>query len=229
MTEAVFKGMYPYFGIAALVVIIWRVAAGRWTKAEAIILVCLLFHTVGQIVQVAVGDGKLDMSRRYFLPASPLLFVWTAYGINFIFRRYWRIFCIYRKYLTAVVVMLVILLFYDGFAPTLKGIYSERKRGESVLVEKAVIIIQNDYHGVCRDNVPVDKLIYHSPYRPVVWSEFPSIGFRAGGRSEPSPFGEIPDYWVLRAGDPPPSGAYRLAEIDARGFSYIIYKKTDPQ
>ena len=180
MTEAVFKGMYPYFGIAASVVIIWRVAAGRWTKSEAIILFCLLFHTVGQIVQVAVGDGKLDMSRRYFLPASPLLFVWTAYGIYFIFMRYRRIFCIYRN-------------------------------------------------GVCRDNVPVDKLIYHSPYRPVVWSEFPSIGFRAGGRSEPSPFGEIPDYWVLRAGDPPPSGAYRLAEIDARGFSYIIYKKTDPQ
>ena len=62
-----------------------------------------------------------------------------------------KCFCIYRKYLTAVVIMLVILLFYDGFAPTLKGIYSERKRGESVLVEKAVMVIQNDYHGVWRN------------------------------------------------------------------------------
>mgnify|MGYP001226798993 CR=1 FL=1 len=229
MTEAVFKGMYPYFGVAALAVILWRIVTGRWTKAETMILICLLFHTVGQIVQVAVGDGKLDMSRRYFLPAAPLLFVWTAYGVDLITWRYRRTFCIHRKYLIAVVVMLVILLFYDGFAPTLKGIYSERKRGEAVLVEKAVIVIQNDYHGVWRDNSPVDKLIYHSPYRPVVWSEFPSIGFRAGGRSEPSPFGDIPDYWVLRAGVPPPSGAYRLAEIDAQGFSYIIYKKTNPQ
>ena len=229
MIESIFKGMYPYFSIFAFLIIICRIAAKRWTKAETLLLLCLVLHTVGQILQVVAGDGKWDIPRRYFLPASPLLFVWTAYGVYGMIRRYRQTFCTYKRYWVAIAVLLGMLLLYDGFAPTLKAMYSKRKRGEAALAAAAVAVIRADYQGPLKEKVPVHKLIYHSPYLPVVWCEFPVIGLLAGGRAEPSPFEDKPDYWVLRSGELPPPEAVRLMEINAQGFIYVLYKRAPIQ
>lgn len=58
---------------------------------------------------------------------------------------------------------------------------------------------------------------------PVVWSEFPAVAFFAGGRSEPSPFCDTPDFWILRPNEPEPP-ARKLLEMNANGFCYILYQ-----
>lgn len=59
----------------------------------------------------------------------------------------------------------------------------------------------------------------------MVWREFPVIGLLAGGRVEPSPFEDKPDYWALRSEELPPPEVARLMEINAQGFIYVLCKK----
>ena len=66
--------------------------------------------------------------------------------------------------------------------------------------------------------------MYRSPYRPVVFCQFPYVAVAAGGRPEPSPFLDRPDFWVLPAGDGPPAEAVKIAEIDTGNGRYAVYQ-----
>ncbi|NMD89250.1 hypothetical protein HF882_21935, partial [Victivallis vadensis] len=81
MISAIVKGSYPYFSLLAFCVIVWRIKTGLWNRRETIVLVCFAGHLLLEILQLIVGDGKWEISRRYLLPAAPLLFGWTAYGL----------------------------------------------------------------------------------------------------------------------------------------------------
>lgn len=88
MICAIIKGCYPYFSILAFCVIVWRIKAGLWNRRETIVLVCFAGHLLLEILQLIVGDGKWEISRRYLLPAAPLLFGWTAYGLRVLYLQY---------------------------------------------------------------------------------------------------------------------------------------------
>ena len=107
--------------------------------------------------------------------------------------------------------------------PALKNYYSRRKHGELEVIAQAVPAIRANYVGPATDQVPAHRQIYHSHRRPVVWSEFPAVAFFAGGRSEPSPFCDTPDFWILRPNEPEPP-ARKLLEMNANGFCYILYQ-----
>lgn len=221
MISAIVKGCYPYFSILAFCVIVWRIKAGLWNRRETIVLVCVIGHLLLEILQLIIGDGKWEISRRYLLPATPLLFGWTAYGLRVLYLQYrsripaW---CLWSAGCLALAVLL-----FDGMAPSLKNYYSKRKRGELEVIAQAVPAIRANYVGPATDQVPAHRQIYHSHRRPVVWSEFPAVAFFAGGRSEPSPFCDTPDFWILRPNEPEPP-ARKLLEMNANGFCYILYQ-----
>ena len=57
--------------------------------------------------------------------------------------------------------------------------------------------------------------------------KFPYAAFAAGGRHEPSPFLDKPDFWVLRIEEPPPADAVKIADVDTGGARYAIYQAID--
>ncbi len=223
MILSVIKGCYPYFSVIALIVIIWRIRIKAWTRKESLLLAFFLAHLILEILQIVVGDGKWSISRRYLLPVAPLLFVWTAYGASRIYHAY-RV-KIPRGIWMALIAALVLFSLYDGIAPSLKGLYSKRKKGESEVIAMAAPVIRQHYTGVREDAPPPHKLIYRSPFRPVVWCKFPAVGLMAGGRSEPSPFEEKPDFYVLPDKAPYPTDTVEIATIHAQNFKYIIYQR----
>ncbi|MBO4304447.1 MAG: hypothetical protein J6A21_07675 [Lentisphaeria bacterium] len=50
------------------------------------------------------------------------------------------------------------------------------------------------------------------------------MAFFAGGRGEPSEFGEKPDYWVLSAAEAAPENAREIARFTAGKTPYVIYE-----
>lgn len=226
MTIAIFKGCYPYFSLFAVCVIIWRIRTGLWNRRETIVLGCFAAHLLLEVLQIIIGDGKWEMPRRYLLPAAPLLFCWTAYGLRELYRKYraripaWGIWCSVFAAIT--------LLLYDGMAPTLKDYYSKRKKGVTKVIAVAAPWIQREYSGKKQDAPPRHRPVYRSPYRPVVKSDFPALGFLAGGRSEPSPFNDAPDFWVLSKTTLSPADGVFCCEFTADDFAYVIYRRSKP-
>ena len=143
MISVIVKGCYPYFSILAFCVIVWRIKAGLWNRRETIVLVCFAGHLLLEILQLIVGDGKWEISRRYLLPAAPLLFGWTAYGLRVLYLQYrFRIpaWCLWSAGCLALAI-----LFFDGMAPSLKNYYSRRKHGELEVIAQAVPAIRANY------------------------------------------------------------------------------------
>lgn len=228
MTVTVFQGMYPYYSAIALVVMIMRIRRRLWTRTETLLLACVLIHAVGEILQIVLGDAKSDLPRRYLLPVAPLLFAWTAYGLCRLWRvcRGWPL----RAVLVVAAMVLSAVLLYDGMLPTIKNRRPKYKKSETArLIGAAVPIIRQNYRGASEERPPVHKLMYRSPYRPVVFCKFPHAAFAAGGRAEPSPFLDKPDFWILPIGDPPPADAVKIADIDTGKSRYAIYKATVPE
>ena len=222
MIIAVFKGCYPYFSLLAICVIIWRIKLKLWSRQETIVLTCFTTHLLLEILQVIIGDGKWEISRRYLLPAAPLLFSWTAYGIWILYQKY----CLHlpRWNVWGGIILMAILSLYDGLLPSLKNYYSKRKCGEAGVIATAAPWIKLHHSGKKQDFPQRHLLLYRSPYRPVVKSNFPALGFFAGGRSEPSPFRESPDFWVLPTTLPPPQGYKSCYKFTVGVFSYTIYQ-----
>ena len=223
MPVTILQGGYPYFSVIALVVMIMRIRRKLWTRAETLLLVCVLLHATGEILQIVIGDAKSDLPRRYLLPVAPLLFAWTAYGLCRLWRscRNWPM----RTVLVAAAAELGAVLIYDGMLPTIKNRRPEYQKSERTrLVIEAARIIRKNYRGISEERPPVHKLMYRSPYRPVVFGKFPYAAFAAGGRAEPSPFLDKPDFWVLRIEEPPPADAVKIADVDTGGARYAIYQ-----
>ena len=221
---SVFKALYPYFTILALVVILLRIRFKFWTKGETFLLCCVLFHTAGEILQIILGDGKWDLPRRYLQPVTPLLFVWTAYGVYMVWEHVLRKFRFLRTAALTVSGALVLLLLYDGMVPSLRKMYRHGKGDRIRIAEKAAPVIKEHYKGPEKDRLIRNKLVYRSPYLPVVYCKESPVAFFAGGRGEPSEFGEKPDYWVLSAREAAPENAREIARFTAGASAYVIYE-----
>ena len=224
MIEPLLKGCYPYFSLFAIAIIIWRIRTKRWTMQETIVALALLLHGVLEILQLWIGDGKFAMHRRYLLPVAPLFFVWTAYGMVELYQYYDL--GKYKKWLFVAIAISALFLFYDGIRPSLRHRFSAKKGIEAQTARFAGEWIRADYCGPLRISAARHPEIYHSPFLPTIQSPFTSIAYACGGRAEPSPFCDPPDYWVLSETIPAPEkakAAYRFC-VDKNHF--VIYKRS---
>lgn len=221
--SAVFKGFYPYFAIPALAVICYRIHRRLWTRGETFLLVFVLAHALLQILQIVVGTHILYISRRYLLPCAPLLFGWCAWGI-WTFSVWFRNRCGERgrAALIAVCSVLAVLLVADSLAPTLKRHLSGEKSREREIVETVAPVLREDYRGT-RRSVPVrDSERYISGFRPVVVSDYPSLGYWSGGTHAEK--GKRPyDYWLVEAGERPPANGREAFGFEISGRKYRVY------
>ncbi len=212
----VLKGFYPYFSLIALVVILIRIKQRKWQKAETILLSIILLHGILTIFQVGVFGDEWNFSRRYLLPVAPLAFGWTAIAVV----------KFYRKKFKIIFVFLALFLIYDAVRPALKTYYSGSKQTEFLVVNDFSEIIANDY----RDEEFYTPVLwwdeYRSPKRPVVYSEFPALGYYAGGRTwTPEHTEQLSADYILTQDD---LAIPHYKEIARRQYAdelYILFKK----
>ncbi len=179
------KGAYFFFSLPALAIILWRIYRRRWTRAESILLALFLGHTLIILLQIIIVDHKLYVSRRYLLPAVPLIFGWTAMAAWWIHRQLLhKLPPNWGKWVFAILCIAAgIGLYIDALMPQIK-MYSTSKRVlERQAAETWAEFIRNDYHGSRR---PAGHKIniheYRTFFRPTVaCAEIPALGYLAGG------------------------------------------------
>lgn len=221
--SAVIKGFYPYFAIPALFVICDRVRRKLWTRGETFLLAFILGHALLQIVQIVIGTHHFYISRRYLLPAAPLLFGWCAWGL-------WTFFAWCgnrcrgraRPVLIAGGCILAALLLTDSLVPMLKQYLPGKKSRERQIIETVAPVLRDGYRGGKR-SVPVrDSERYVSPFRPIVVSDYPALGYWSGGAHSEN--GKEPyDYRLVEEGERPPANGREVFLFEVAGKQYRIY------
>ena len=221
MILQLFKGCYPYFSLIAVAVMVWRIKNKCWTAAETTVACALFLHILLEYVQLFAGDGKLDMPRRYLLPVAPLFFIWAAHGIAGIYRA-----CPLPEHIKrAVIVVIGIFLLYDGMKPSLQYYFSAKKQTETQINMIAGDWIKQDYRGPAHTAARRHPEMYHSPYLPTVYCRYSNLAYRCGGRIEPSPFGDLPDYWVVPENTAAPADGVKQYAFRAGKEKFLIYKR----
>ena len=185
--EAILRGSCFFFAIPALVMLAVRCRKKRCSPPEAILAGAFAGHTLAIVFQVLIADGYLYISRRYMLPAAPLLFGWTALMIFDI--REWiaarfpgrageRL---WRGMVTAAVIMLAANA-ADG---QLDKRFGEKERFKRETIKKWSEAIRAGYNGPpARTPAKLWLECYMSYRRPVVVCyEMPELGYLAGGES----------------------------------------------
>ena len=228
MTElyALFRGMYPYFALPAIAVIVWRIRRHLWTRAETVILGAIVLHALLLILQVALADHKLYVSRRYLLPAAALGFGWTAWGAMEVYRHLSRQFRILALVAGAV---LALFLLWDGMVPGIKERYGAAKASKRAVEAAAVAAIRAEWP---QPQPPGEKVWNPDHYlprrRPVIASPLRGIGARAGGRDYQffiAGDGSRVDGWLLPAGSRIPAAAEPVRRFEAGGQSWILLRR----
>ncbi len=232
--DSVFKGTYFIFAIPALLMIIYRIRKKQWTPLESVVLVLFVAHTLLIILQIIVFDHYLYVSRRYLLPAAPLLFGWTAlagFALAGEIRRR-----LPRRVGVPVVALLLLLLagglYYDALSPQLKMRTSKKHAFNRLAILKWQDTIRQDYKGPARlDERVFNVYQYHSFRRPTIASdEMVEVGYLAGGegyeiQAENDSYDYIIDY-VLNEVPVPVRGKYtRLDSFETNKGTYILWKR----
>lgn len=222
--SAIIKGFYPYFALPALIVIGYRIYRKRWTRGETFLLAFVLGHTLLQVFQTVAGTHIFYISRRYLLPCAPLLFGWTAWGILALFawskKRYGKR---GRRILLSACSILAVLLIADSLVPTLKEYLPGKKSVERQVVETVAPVLRSHYHGAARSAPVWDSECYLSPFRPVVVSKYPALGYRSGG-AHATPAAKIRyDYWLVEEGERPPANGSEVFFFEISGKQYRVY------
>ena len=76
--QSILEGMYPLFGVIALVVIVGRLRRRLLSPGEFFLLFWIIFHLLLFVFLWAQG---VLVSKRYIIHAIPLYFGWTAIGL----------------------------------------------------------------------------------------------------------------------------------------------------
>ena len=217
----IIRGCYPLFAVIAVGVMIWRIKTRTWRRGESVILAALVLHIILEYLQLVAGDGKCDLPRRYLLPVAPLLFVWTAQGAVEIFRKWQAV--KFWKYAAAS--LIVMFLIYDGMKPSLKHYLPGRKGTEAQICTIAGKWIREDYQGKKQTAASRHGYMYHSPYLPTVYCRYQNLSYSSGGRVEPSPFCDLPDYWVIPESEELPVGGVVKHTFRAGKEKFLICKR----
>jgi len=179
-----FKGMYPYFFVPAVLAIAWRTSRGRFSNEERILLAALLGHAALMVLQIAVFDHKLYVSRRYLLPAAPLAFGWTAIVLEELYSRMKEKFGARAvKAMAAMAFLLAALLLLDAAAPIIKVKASDKRRAQDLATLECAAWIKADFKpepGKNRRPFSADR--YRSDKRPYIYEgPLHGMAYLAGG------------------------------------------------
>ena len=220
MMTALIKGIYPYFALVAVVGIVLRIKNKEWTGAETILIMLWLGHNLLTVFQVGCFGEEWNFSRRYLLPAAPLVFGWSAYVLN--------------KVKSSLLMYVAVIIFagflvFDAVRPGMECFWKKEKKTKRVLIKEFSSVIAKDWHG---NNFYHPELWwdeYRSPKRPVVLCEdSPAVGYYAGGRniSPESTERLSPDYIISSTSDKI-AGYSELKKVNVGGVYYILRKKHD--
>jgi len=158
------------------------------------------------------------MSRRYLLPVAPLAFGWSAYSVILLMKNFRS-----AKYFLP---LIALLLGYDALVPALKSYCRPKKNRERVVVEIFSETIRNDYRGAHFTSPSLSDYEYRSPALPAVLSNFPALGYYAGGHSL-RPYAkqeEVPDYIVCTGDDNPGVNKKLIQMVRIGNFDYQLWK-----
>lgn len=180
---SVFKGMYPYFAIPAVFVILYRIKQKYWTSMETLLLFFVIFHALIEIFQIVIGTRVLYMSRRYLLPCAPIIFGWLAWGIiHMLIPRIKK--CNYRiKQIFFFIILIVISgLIFDGIRPVIRSYTSSKKKHERYVIEKLSPKIKQIVQSIPDANIKANKGLYIAPYSARIGSNYPALAYWSRGR-----------------------------------------------
>lgn len=213
-----YQGIYPHYGLIALSVIVYRIASGRWKRKETLLLFLFLSFYLGLIIQVLAVDHASDVSRRYLVPFTPLLFGFTAWGVVWFY--YW----LKRPFLFFFLALLIIsVLLWDSTGPIVKEYYTQRRIAENSSIEEISAFIASDYKGEkTRGELPVWWYEPRVPSRPILKDAPFQLTFKVGGSNWSEFFPDDPvDYLIRPAADKtPPDGYVLVFETE----SYNVFK-----
>lgn len=222
------KGFYPYFAIPAFIIVIYRVRKKLWTRSESLLLLFVILHLVFEALQILIGARTLYMSRRYLLPCAPLLFGWCAWGIAEFHHHLKSLLCPGgRIAFNIILFILAVILLIDGLMPTVKSYTSPEKSHKRKIVETLTPLLREDYKGVRFTPRPTEASRYQAPFRPIVASRYPALGYWSGGSHVPEEESYY-DYLVKEVTAIPPTEANLKFKVEISGRSYGVYVSSRP-
>ncbi len=174
------KGLYPYYLIFVLPVLVWRVKRRQWNRFDSFLLAWIIGHTVIMLALTGIAGYP---RRRYVLPVIPLMLGWGAAGViasyRFLKRKFPR-----RGERIAHLVITVALLFFvwDGTMKARPSWRLRKRRYSQAVRETAAWLRENGRGRVLEKHRPLDKQftkMYHNGRLPVVCSAEPQITYFA--------------------------------------------------
>ncbi len=208
-----------------LLSIFLRLRSGQWSRAETIVLSCLIVHQLAVMLQIICHDHYLYVSDRYLIPATPLMFGWAILGVL----SAWKMLAPFLPgALVKPLAFCLICVSVTGFyTDAVKGVVKDR-RAESYQVMKIWgDIIKSDYTGEKISQEPFLLKEYVSGRHPRIYfnseSKLHVAAWYAGGF--PCKTAAAADYAVLLA-HRSPRGFKRIGpEIQYRERRFQIWKK----
>lgn len=208
-----FQGTYPHYGLIALCVIVSRIVSGRWKKKETLLLFLFLLFYLGLVVQVLTVDHASDVSRRYLVPFTPLLFGFTGWGVVWFYYR------LKRPVLFLILALLIVaVLLWDSTGPIVKEYYTPWRIAENSSIEEISGFIAEDYKGEkTRGELSVWWYEPRIPSRPILKGAPLQLTYKVGGSNWSEFFPDDPvDYLILPAADETePDGFMQVFETEA--------------
>ncbi len=218
------SGTYLHYSLLALVVIVYRIAAKRWTRGETLLLVLFSAFFLGTIAQVLIVDRILVISRRYLLPFAPLLFGFTAISVVKFYD--W----LKRPILFLILaVPVALVLLWDSSGPIIKEYYTEKRIRENAAIRSIGEFIRDDFkQEKTRGELPVWWYEPRSSARPILKNAPHQLSYLVGGTYWNEYFPDDPvDYLIAPAeegAEPVPDGFVQVFETDV----YRVFKPVDP-
>ncbi len=216
-----FGGMYLHYAIIAFAVILYRLASGRWTKSESLLLFLFLAFYLGTVMQILVIDRTLYVSRRYLLPFTPLLFGFTAVGVV-------KFYDWLKKppVFLALAILVALVLLWDTTGPIVKEYYTSKRVAQNAAIKEIAQFIKDDFKGEkTRGELPVWWYEPRSPARPILKNAPFQLSYLIGGTYWNEFFPDDPvDYLLVPAGD----GAAAVPDGYAQVFETDVYRVFKP-
>ena len=189
--NSIMLGLTWSFFPAAVTGAVFRFLFRRWSQEETVIAVLFILTNLTAIVSIILHDNYLFVSKRYLLPAVPLLLPWSWYA----WEQIWKLFheklhipytTLLRRITAAV---LILLSLYSTYRERIKDqIRPKQIRLHQTIKTIAGRIRQEKYSFYTPE---LDLLHYKSNVRPLVYldchSKLTPAVYLGGGSTTPDP------------------------------------------
>lgn len=225
------EGFFLPYALVAWAVVAVRMATGRFRRVEWLLLALLVGHHVLEVTQLTVGDGALrHLPDRYFGPVAPLLWVWTAYGLVWLWR--WRKDGWRWLARAAVAAFVLEVASYELVARLSRECRRGSARDALVAGEAMAPILREDYKGPARhQGFRYVTHEYYTSRRPVVLGDYAAAAWAVRGQGALSDFAyPLPEDYIVKRVDKafrePPADRYRfVAEVSGTRYKWRLYRR----